>query len=90
MRRLLQQEAERLTETSARLLIEDDNTEEAKKAMEGAELARTLLSATKQSSPRLYFSAAIAFICAMLAGLIWSVRVPVTDVVLNVQAESLV
>ncbi|MEN8260045.1 MAG: hypothetical protein ABFS02_05570 [Pseudomonadota bacterium] len=88
-RHRLQQEAKRLSATSARLLIEDNDTEEAKNAMERAELARTILSATKQSSGRLYFSAAIGFICLMLAGLAWSVRVPVTEVVLEIEAESL-
>jgi len=88
-RKRLQQEAERLTEASARLLIENNHMEEAKDSLARAELARNILSATKRSPHRLYFSAAIAFTCLMLAGLAWSTRISDTEVVLNIKADSL-
>ena len=83
----LRRETARLAKTSARLLMEDNDVEAAKESLDRAELAGKILAATEKSASRSYISIGIGFICLILAGLVWSVRIPVTEIDLKIEAE---
>jgi hypothetical protein len=88
IKRLREERAKRYND-AARKLLENDDVDGAKQQLTWVETSAKLLSSTQHATQRKW-SVLILFICVVLAGLAWTLRIPSTHVTLDVTTGNVV
>ncbi len=88
-RRKLQQEAAHRTRKAAQQLLAEDDAEAAARDLKWTQQAQEILSATARPPRRIYPAAAVALVCALLAGLALGLRTGNNPVLLEAELDDL-